>query len=61
MLVSEKNLLARRAKQVAVGETGAYGMGLSIDTKWNVSVLSHGGSMLGYKSDMLMLPNIMGS
>jgi hypothetical protein len=55
-LVSEKNLLARRAKQVAVGETGAYGMGLSINTKWNVSVLSHGGSMLGYKSDMLMLP-----
>jgi CubicO group peptidase (beta-lactamase class C family) len=56
VLVSEKNLLARRAKQVAVGETGAYGMGLSINTKWNVSVLSHGGSMLGYKSDMLMLP-----
>jgi CubicO group peptidase (beta-lactamase class C family) len=55
-LVSEKNLLARRAKQVAVGETGAYGMGLSINTKWNVTVLSHGGSMLGYKSDMLMLP-----
>jgi CubicO group peptidase (beta-lactamase class C family) len=55
-LVSEKNLLARRAKQVAVGETGAYGMGLSINTKWNVSVLSHGGSMLGYKSDMIMLP-----
>jgi CubicO group peptidase (beta-lactamase class C family) len=56
VLVSEKNLLARRAKQVAVGETGGYGMGLSINTKWNVTVLSHGGSMLGYKSDMLMLP-----
>ena len=56
VLVSEKNLLARRARQVAVGETGAYGMGLSINTKWNVQVLSHGGSMLGYKSDMLMLP-----
>jgi CubicO group peptidase (beta-lactamase class C family) len=56
VLVSEKNLLARRAKQVAVGETGAYGMGLSINTKWNVTVLSHGGSMLGYKSDMIMLP-----
>lgn len=55
-LVSEKNLLARRAKQVAVGETGGYGMGLSINTKWNVTVLSHGGSMLGFKSDMLMLP-----
>lgn len=56
VLVTEKNLLARRAKQVAVGETGGYGMGLSFNTKWNVTVLSHGGSMLGYKSDMLMLP-----
>lgn len=56
VLVSEKSLLARRAKQVAVGETGGYGMGLFLNTKWNVLVLSHGGSMLGYKSDMLMLP-----
>ena len=55
-LVSEKNLLARRAKQVAVGETSAYGMGLFTDRKWNVSVVRHGGSMIGYKSDMVMLP-----
>jgi hypothetical protein len=55
-LVSEKNLLARRVKQVAIGETSAYGMGLFSDTKWNVIVLRHGGSMIGYKSDMLMLP-----
>jgi len=56
VLVSQKNLLARRVKQVAIGETGGYGMGLWLNTKWNVLVLSHGGSMLGYKSDMLMLP-----
>ena len=56
VLVSEINLLARRAKQVAVGETTAYGMGLFVNTKGNVTVLSHGGSMLGYKSDMVMLP-----
>jgi CubicO group peptidase (beta-lactamase class C family) len=55
-LVSEKNLLARRVKQVAIGETASYGMGLFADTKWNVTVLRHGGSMVGYKSDMLMLP-----
>jgi CubicO group peptidase (beta-lactamase class C family) len=55
-LVSEKNLLARREKQVAVGETGSYGMGLSLDTKWNVTTVRHGGSMIGFKSDMLMLP-----
>ena len=55
-LVSEKNLLARRAKQVAIGETASYGMGLFADTKWDITVLRHGGSMIGYKSDMLMLP-----
>lgn len=55
-LVSEKNLLARRNKQVAIGQTGSYGMGLSMDTKWNVTTLRHGGSMIGYKSDMFMLP-----
>lgn len=55
-LVSEKNLLARRERQVAVGQTGSYGMGLSKDTKWDVTVLRHGGSMIGFKSDMLMLP-----
>ena len=54
--VSEKNLLARRLKQVAVGQTASYGMGLFADTKWDVTVLRHGGSLIGYKSDMLMLP-----
>jgi CubicO group peptidase (beta-lactamase class C family) len=55
-LVSEKNLVARRVKQVAIGQTASYGMGLFTDTKWDVTVLRHGGSMIGYKSDMLMLP-----
>lgn len=55
-LVSEKNLLARRLKQVAIGQTASYGMGLFADTKWDVTVLRHGGSLIGYKSDMLMLP-----
>jgi hypothetical protein len=55
-LVSEKNLLARRLKQVAIGETAAYGMGLFTDRKWSVTVIRHGGSMIGYKSDMVMLP-----
>jgi CubicO group peptidase (beta-lactamase class C family) len=55
-LVSEKNLLARRDKQVAIGETGAYGMGLIVDSRWGATVVQHGGSMIGYKSDILMLP-----
>jgi hypothetical protein len=56
-LVSEKNLLARRDKQVAVSETAYYGMGLTIDTDWGVPVVHHGGSMVGFKSDMFWLPD----
>jgi CubicO group peptidase (beta-lactamase class C family) len=55
-LVSEQNLLARREKQVAVGEHATYGMGLTVDTEWGVSVVHHGGSMIGFKSDMFWLP-----
>jgi CubicO group peptidase (beta-lactamase class C family) len=55
-LVSEKNLLARRDKQIAVGEYETYGMGLSVDTEWAIPVVHHGGSMLGFKSDMFWLP-----
>ena len=56
VLVSEKNLLARREKQIAVGETATYGMGLTVDTEWGIPVVHHGGSMLGFKSDMFWLP-----
>jgi CubicO group peptidase (beta-lactamase class C family) len=56
VLVSEKNLLARRDKQIAVGETATYGMGLTVDTEWEIPVVHHGGSMLGFKSDMFWLP-----
>jgi CubicO group peptidase (beta-lactamase class C family) len=55
-LVSEENLLARRKKNVAIGETAFYGMGLFVDSRWDVTVMSHGGSMIGYKSNMWMLP-----
>jgi len=55
-LVSEQNLLARRAPNVATGEGGYYGMGLEVDTTWGVPVVHHGGSMAGYKSDILLVP-----
>jgi CubicO group peptidase (beta-lactamase class C family) len=55
-LVSEQNLLARRDKQVVRGEYETYGMGLTIDTEWGVPVVHHGGSMIGFKSDMFWLP-----
>ncbi len=54
--VSEKNLLARRTKQVSVGDDTIYGMGLETDTQYGVPVIHHGGSMFGFKSDMIFLP-----
>jgi CubicO group peptidase (beta-lactamase class C family) len=55
--ISEKNLLKRREKQVAVGDDTIYGMGLEVDTQYGVGVVHHGGSMFGFKSDMMWLPD----
>jgi hypothetical protein len=52
-----KNLLARRIPQVPLGEDAWYGMGLEVDKTWGVSVVHHGGSMAGYKSDIMLLPD----
>ncbi len=56
-LVSAENLLARRAPQIAVGEDTTYGMGLEVDRKYGVPVVSHGGSMAGFKSNLYFLPD----
>jgi hypothetical protein len=56
VLVSETNLLARRKPYVKVGAFGSYGMGLQADNRWGTPVVSHGGSMIGFKSDIMFLP-----
>jgi CubicO group peptidase (beta-lactamase class C family) len=56
-LVSTENLLARRARQIDVGENHYYGMGLMVDSRYGVPVVHHGGSMAGYKSDIDFLPD----
>ena len=56
-LVSAENLLARRLPQIAVGEDQTYGMGLQVDKTYGVTVVHHGGSMAGYKSDIDFLPD----
>ncbi len=56
-LVSAKNLLARRARGVPTGENQWYGMGLEEDATWGVSVIHHGGSMAGYKTDLMLVPD----
>ncbi|QMW24557.1 beta-lactamase family protein [Sandaracinobacteroides saxicola] len=55
-LVSEANLLKRRARGVSAGEGRWYGMGLQEDVVADVSLIHHGGSMFGYKSDWVAIP-----
>ncbi len=54
--INREALLARRAPQVAIGATATYGMGLMVDTTYGVTVVHHGGDMIGFHSDMLWLP-----
>jgi CubicO group peptidase (beta-lactamase class C family) len=54
--VSKDALLARRAPQVAIGKDATYGMGLMVDTKYGISVVHHGGDIIGFHSDMIWLP-----
>jgi len=55
-LVSAESLLTRRTPQVQLGEDASYGMGLIVDHTYGVPVVSHGGSMSGFKSNWFALP-----
>lgn len=54
--LSEAAIHERLKQKVAVGNDVAYGMGLETDTSRGIPVVHHGGSMIGYRSDMLWLP-----
>ena len=54
--ITKDTLLARRAPQVATSNESAYGMGLSIVTRSGVTVIHHGGDIIGFHSDMMWLP-----
>jgi len=54
--VSKESLLARRTPQVKVGEDTTYGMGLMVNTRYGIPVVSHGGDLIGFHSDMIWLP-----
>ncbi len=56
-LLSAENLMARRAPQITLGEDATYGMGLEVNRKYGVPVVSHGGSMAGFKSNWYLLPD----
>lgn len=55
-LYGNKNLVARRLPKIATGEDSWYGMGLFGDDEYGVDVFYHGGSLLGYKSNMWFIP-----
>jgi len=56
-LVAASNLLARRRRGVPTGEDQWYGMGLMEDATWGVSVIHHGGDLVGYHSDFFVIPS----
>jgi CubicO group peptidase (beta-lactamase class C family) len=55
--VSEENLLMRRKPQIPIGEDQTYGMGLEVNHHWGIPIVHHGGSLFGYKSDWMILPD----
>ncbi|MFI4943188.1 MAG: serine hydrolase domain-containing protein, partial [Burkholderiales bacterium] len=54
--VSEAVLKARQEPKVWIGKDDWYGMGLQVNQTYGTQVVHHGGSMIGYKSDMMWLP-----
>lgn len=55
--ISRKDVLERRKPVVSTGEDTFYGMGLQQNRKWGVTVVHHGGSLGGYKSDIVLVPD----
>jgi len=54
--IGKEALLERRVPQVSIGKDEIYGMGLEVNTKYGTPVVHHGGSMIGFYSDMMWLP-----
>ncbi|MHC1766212.1 MAG: serine hydrolase domain-containing protein [Verrucomicrobiia bacterium] len=56
-VASEANVVKRREQQIKIGNDASYGMGLEVNREWSIPVVHHGGSLVGYKSDMFYLPD----
>lgn len=54
--ISKEVLMARRDPQVAINADSNYAMGLTVNKTWGVTVVHHGGDMVGFHSDMMWLP-----
>lgn len=56
-LVSEANLLERRKRGVPLGANFYYGMGLMQHDVSGVPIVTHGGTLQGYRSNFYILPD----
>ncbi|CCD98711.1 Beta-lactamase precursor [Bradyrhizobium sp. STM 3809] len=55
-LVTAENLKERWRPQVSSGYRESYGIGLQVNTQRDVLIVHHGGSMPGFRSEMMFLP-----
>ncbi|HUS67573.1 MAG TPA: serine hydrolase domain-containing protein [Kofleriaceae bacterium] len=55
-LVTEANLLRRRAPQVKINDDTQYGLGLFLSKEHGLESVGHGGNTLGFTSDLFFLP-----
>lgn len=55
--LTKNALFARRARGVPTGENQWYGMGLWDDSRTGVTVIDHGGDLVGFHSDMMWVPS----
>jgi CubicO group peptidase (beta-lactamase class C family) len=54
--IDQNVLLQRRTPQIVVSTDVTYGMGLEVDRVYGTPVIHHGGSIMGFFSDMIWLP-----
>jgi CubicO group peptidase (beta-lactamase class C family) len=55
-VISETNWAERYKPQIMVSEDIHYGMGLFVDRQYGITIVSHGGDLLGFHSNMIWLP-----
>jgi CubicO group peptidase (beta-lactamase class C family) len=54
--ISSEALDEREKPNVAIDADSTYGMGLMARTKYDIRVISHGGALIGYHSDVIWIP-----
>lgn len=57
-VVSEENLLARRAPQVKAGDSMSYGLGLGVGTQSGLAILTHSGGTAGFSTSFSVYPEV---